>query len=138
MKETTANTIFAVLAVVVGICLFYLFRDLLSELYFVQLSLYSFLGFSVYAIEQVLFFYSVLLAVGLGNMIKNRALLPFASNADSARRFYALFLPSTAWIMFCPMVLLYFGQDVGEWINIALTVALGYWAWKIYSKNRSD
>ena len=138
MKEETVNTIFTVLAVVVGICLFILFREGLSELYLERLSMWSFLGFSVYIIEQVLFFYSILLAVGLGNMIKNRALLPWASEADSARRFYALFLPSTAWIMICPMVLIYFGQDVGEWINIALTVALGYWAWNIYSKNRSD
>lgn len=138
MKETTVNTIFTVLAVVVGIYLVFFFEALLVEFYLGQLSLHSFLGFSVYAIEQVLFFYSVLLAIGLGNMVKNRALLPWASDADSARTFYALFLPSTAWIMFCPIFLIYFGQDVGEWINIAFTVVLGYWAWEINDIYRSN
>ena len=31
-----------------------------------------------------------------------------------------------------------FGQSVGEWINIVLTVVLGYWAWKIYYRNGNN
>ena len=73
---------------------------------------------------------SITLATALGNMIKNRSLMPFSNSEEGKIAFFIILISVLLWISVGIIVLLLAGQEIGVWINFILLCGVGYYAYQ--------
>jgi hypothetical protein len=74
--------------------------------------------------------FSLILSIGIGNIISERQILPFSSSAHGTRVFAICLITSLSLACVAVTIELIFGRTISKWINGVLGIAVAYYTYR--------
>ena len=151
-----SNRSFHILGWIVGIAAFYLLQNLLfSGVESLGITTYIDFGREVctdtgggpYSYEQCsdgrttdisfgLLAFALLIAIGIGNMVYNRAIIPFSNSEKGKLLYFTALVCVLLWISTGIIILQLAGDSIGERINLGTLALIAYFGYKHYENKR--